>query len=292
MHTPLHFPSRFMSGVLLTTVLLLGACGGGGPAEVAGGQAPQSAETPMAADVLSGYSGQAYRMYQAAFDRAPDAQGLAYYVDKLSTGQLTLKNMAVGFFNSPEFKARYGEVSPRIFVELLYQNVLGRAPDTAGLFFHESNLATRRLDYADTLASFSESPENIERVATKYNASTGSGGAGQLRFYLYQPMHAGPSATVNPGCYSQTISVAKPAESSAQSFANAKIIFDSYYAQMRAKCIAAADGQRILPRPDGTVMGGEWNVINDEKLAGAEAARDNMIRQYPGQQIMVTLAVQ
>jgi hypothetical protein len=152
------------------------ACGGGEGVEQA--QQPQTEEvpgSPMATseELLAGYSGQAYRMYQAAFNRAPDAQGLAYYVDKLSKGQMTLKSMAAGFYNSPEFKERYGTPGINDFIYALYNNVLGRNPDVSGLFFHSTNLALKKLDYADTLVSFSESSENKTKVAAKLGATPG-----------------------------------------------------------------------------------------------------------------------
>jgi len=153
--------------ISLVAALLVG-CGGGASLE-ASDSALSIAGSPMSDSsptVLQGHSGAAYRMYQAAFDRAPDEQGLNFYVDQLSSGKMTLKGMAAGFFNSPEFKSRYGSaVTSSDFVNLLYKNVLGRAPDAAGLQFHKSNLDGRRLDFSDTLVSFAESPENVQRVS-------------------------------------------------------------------------------------------------------------------------------
>ncbi len=167
---------------LMTTLLAGCGAGSGTGTDAAGGVAPASApQPPMLAStpgLLMGHSGMAYRMYQAAFDRAPDQGGLDFYIDQLATGRMSLKAMAVGFINSPEFKSRYGNgVSNAAFVQLLYQNVLGRAPDAAGQAFHQGNLDAGRLDFADTLVSFSESPENIARV----NDKTGSTGFPVMR---------------------------------------------------------------------------------------------------------------
>ncbi len=156
---------------ILMTVALVAGCG---PGAGTGASPPASAEVPAAPmldvtpGLLLGPSGMAYRMYQAAFDRAPDQGGLDFYIDQLRSGRMSLKAMAVGFVNSPEFKGRYGNaVSNAAFVDLLYRNVLGRGPDAAGLAFHQANLDASRLDFADTLVSFSESPENIARVSAK-----------------------------------------------------------------------------------------------------------------------------
>lgn len=167
---------RVLPFLALLIVALVAGCGAGsGTGTVAStSNAPASAEasaTPMlevTPGLLLGPSGMAYRMYQAAFDRTPDQGGLDFYIDQLRSGRMSLKAMAVGFVNSPEFKGRYGDgVSNAAFVQLLYQNVLGRGPDAAGLEFHKANLDARRLDFADTLVSFSESPENIARVSAK-----------------------------------------------------------------------------------------------------------------------------
>ena len=85
------------------------------------------------ANLTGAVAGQVYRMYQATLDRAPDAAGYEGWVTGLFEGTLGLDQMARGFVNSPEFKATYGSLDNSGFVELLYQNVLGRAADAGGL---------------------------------------------------------------------------------------------------------------------------------------------------------------
>ncbi|GAB2588308.1 hypothetical protein GCM10027034_20960 [Ramlibacter solisilvae] len=106
---------------------------------------------------IQGSAGQAYRLYQAAFDRAPDLPGLGFQMNALESG-LSLAGVAGNFLLSPEYQA-YGVVDDGEFVTRLYANVLHRAPDEGGLAFHLDRLqhgATR----ADILVGFSESPEN------------------------------------------------------------------------------------------------------------------------------------
>ena len=109
---------------------------------------------------------QAYRMYQAAFDRAPDTAGLAYWTAQLDAGT-PLATMAQDFLGSPEFQATYGALSDGDFVAALYQNVLGRAPDAAGAAFWQQALAggTSR---AGVLVGFSESTENVANTAAPF----------------------------------------------------------------------------------------------------------------------------
>jgi Ca2+-binding RTX toxin-like protein len=74
-----------------------------------------------------------YRLYQATLDRVPDAAGQAGWTELLATDARTLAGVAAGFVGSAEFQSVYGALSNAAFVELLYQNVLGRAADAGGL---------------------------------------------------------------------------------------------------------------------------------------------------------------
>jgi hypothetical protein len=111
---------------------------------------------------ISGDAGQAYRLYQAAFNRVPDIPGLGYQTNALDTG-LTLSQVAANFIASPEFQRTYGNVDDTQFITLLYQNVLHRAPDPGGLQFHLDELHSGQTR-ADVLTHFSESPENQANV--------------------------------------------------------------------------------------------------------------------------------
>lgn len=118
--------------------------------------------TTVVAMDMSGSAGQAYRLYQAAFNRTPDSAGLGYQVNALDKG-LSLTQVAQNFINSPEFSATYGSLNAQQFVTQLYQNVLHRAPDSGGLAYHVNNLSNG-VTRAQTLVGFSESPENQEAI--------------------------------------------------------------------------------------------------------------------------------
>jgi hypothetical protein len=108
---------------------------------------------------VDGDAGQAYRLYKAAFDRAPDLPGLGFQMNDLDMGY-PLVHVAQNFIDSPEFQAKYGPgLTNEQFITLLYENVLGREPEAAGLQYHLNEFAqgdTR----ANMLTHFSESPEN------------------------------------------------------------------------------------------------------------------------------------
>lgn len=114
-------------------------------------------DTSIALDT-AGHGGQAYRLYQAAFSRAPDTPGLGFQINALDNGW-SLTSVAQNFIDSPEFASTYGSLDNHQFVTQLYANVLHRQPDTGGLTFHVNNLANG-MSRAVTLVGFSESPEN------------------------------------------------------------------------------------------------------------------------------------
>ena len=108
---------------------------------------------------LDGNAGQAYRLYQAAFDRVPDQGGLGYWIDQMDSG-MGLSQVATGFINSAEFKALYGNnPSNAEFVTLLYDNVLHRAPDAGGYSYWIEQLSSG-MTRENVLIGFSESTEN------------------------------------------------------------------------------------------------------------------------------------
>ena len=110
-----------------------------------------------------GHAAIAYRVYQAAFDRKPDAAGLGYWVAQLDKG-VSLQAVADGFIHSPEFALRYGQASSdAAFVDGLYRNVLHRAGEAAGVKFWTGALAAG-IARADVLAAFSEGQENQAQV--------------------------------------------------------------------------------------------------------------------------------
>jgi len=125
------------------------------------------ADTTVSLDI-DGIPGQAYRLYQAAFNRKPDLPGLGAQINGMNVG-LSLAQISQNFIDSQEFANTYGALNDVNFVTLLYANVLKRAPDAAGLAFHVGNLegtnpGGRVLTRAVVLFGFSESQENKDLV--------------------------------------------------------------------------------------------------------------------------------
>ena len=79
-------------------------------------------------------------LYVAYFNRAPDAVGLDFWAAALHDG-MSLQQIAKLFFSAPETIAAYpANQSTSDFVTEVYNNVLGRAPDTGGLNFWANEL--------------------------------------------------------------------------------------------------------------------------------------------------------
>lgn len=79
-------------------------------------------------------------MYVAYFDRAPDAIGLQYWASRIVEG-MSLSQIAKSFFTQPETLAAFpSTMSTTQFVWQVYDNALGRAPDSGGLAYWVNDL--------------------------------------------------------------------------------------------------------------------------------------------------------
>ena len=122
------------------------------------------------------------RLYQAAFDRAPDTGGLNAWLDvyasmipasvKAAGAMVALAETAIaagsisiaqGFTGSGEFQAAYSGLDTQGFLTRLYNNVFSRAPDAGGLAAWTTamnNGYTKEM----VLVGFAESSENITKT--------------------------------------------------------------------------------------------------------------------------------
>ncbi|HEU5085173.1 MAG TPA: DUF4214 domain-containing protein [Acidimicrobiales bacterium] len=160
MLTPVTCMRRVMLA-LLAAVLLSTAAVAAAPAASA---SPSTTAAATSTDVPAGVRDSVVRLYQATFDRAADADGVAYWLDLYRRG-MPLTTIAEHFMTSAEWRARFGNVDDATFVDLLYRNVLGRPADRAGSDHWRGELA-RGYPRAALLVSFSESPELVERTGT------------------------------------------------------------------------------------------------------------------------------
>jgi Ca2+-binding RTX toxin-like protein len=135
--------------------------GDGGSDTLAGVERLLFQDGALALDPLAA---QAYRLYQAAFGRQPDEGGLGFWLAQLDKG-MSMATVAQAFLSSAESLTLYGaNPSNQQLVTTIYQNVLHRAPDQAGLDFW---VKAMNAGYArdQVLLGFSESGENQAQVA-------------------------------------------------------------------------------------------------------------------------------
>ncbi|WP_299030423.1 DUF4214 domain-containing protein [uncultured Sulfitobacter sp.] len=107
---------------------------------------------------VTSWSDDVYRLYRATLDRDPDQGGFTGWAEQLSQGA-DLTRIIAGFTNSAEFANVYGALeNPTDFVTLLYNNVLDRAPDAAGLNGWLEQMADG-LSREEVVQGFSQSAE-------------------------------------------------------------------------------------------------------------------------------------
>ncbi|WP_299030418.1 DUF4214 domain-containing protein [uncultured Sulfitobacter sp.] len=114
------------------------------------------------------WSDDVYRLYKATLDRAPDKAGFEGWTSALASGT-DFTTATNGFVNSREFQNTYGLLDDAAFVELLYQNVLGRAADAGGLAGWLDQLANGA-SRASVVGGFSQSGEFVQATAADLTA--------------------------------------------------------------------------------------------------------------------------
>jgi hypothetical protein len=97
------------------------------------------------------------RLYFAYFNRLPDYTGLMYWVNSMIAGG-DLAVVSQAFATSPEFQNTYGGLDDGAFVDLVYWNVLGRAPEASGRSYWIGQLGAG-LSRGALMIGFSESAE-------------------------------------------------------------------------------------------------------------------------------------
>lgn len=91
---------------------------------------------------LTDIQNQIIELYIGTFNRAPDAEGLTYWVNHVVEDGWSVLEVAQSMFDSQEVAEAYpAKQSDASFVEQVYQNVLARSADAPGLDYWISELA-------------------------------------------------------------------------------------------------------------------------------------------------------
>jgi secreted trypsin-like serine protease len=118
----------------------------------------------QASSAWDGNAGMNTRLYRATFLRNPDTNGLAYWVGKRWSGKSPVW-IANFFTTSSEFKTRYGSLSNAQFVDQIYANVFGRAPDPSGRTYWVNKL-NKGIGRGQALYEWSNSSEYRRKTDT------------------------------------------------------------------------------------------------------------------------------
>lgn len=112
------------------------------------------------AGIQADFADDVYRLYRATLDRDPDLGGFTNWSERMAEG-MSFVSVVSGFTGSAEFARAYGNTSDQAFVTLLYNNVLDRAPDAAGLANWTGRLERDEMSRPQVVQGFAQSTEFV-----------------------------------------------------------------------------------------------------------------------------------
>ena len=110
------------------------------------------------------------RLYLSVLDRVADKEGLDYWMQNLNHGQ-TIQDIANSFLLSSEFAVYNDNQTNEEFIDTLYQHVLFRTADSAGMEYWLDEIQTG-MTRADIVVSFSDSQEFIDLTGIYFQDNT------------------------------------------------------------------------------------------------------------------------
>ncbi len=169
-----------------------------------GSDTPQA--TPVVVPTRRTRRAEVARLYLAYFLRRPDDAGFEYWAGVRQSGR-SLAQISQEFVASNEFRMRYGSLTNRQFVELIYQNVLGRAADAGGLA-HWTSVLDQGTSRGDVMVGFSESDEFKTNTDQEVVAIETDGPVGRLylAYFLRRADDEGLDHWINTGLPTKAIS--------------------------------------------------------------------------------------
>jgi len=120
-------------------------------------------EAVMNSDEFNLFVAPVSRLYLSALLRVPDAPGLDNWVNYAKAN--SLQTVADQFAASQEFTNRYAAMDDTAYVTALYENILGREPDPAGLADWVGRLGAGTATRSQILIGFAQSQEAIHLFA-------------------------------------------------------------------------------------------------------------------------------
>jgi len=114
----------------------------------------------MAVDVL-----EVQKLYVAYFGRPADPIGEDYWTDALDAGTITLNDVSASFAASAEYRDTYAGMNNRAIVTEVYQNLFGRAAETAGIDYWAGLMDRGVISINDVVKDISEAAQGNDGVA-------------------------------------------------------------------------------------------------------------------------------
>lgn len=114
-------------------------------------------------------------LYSDCLGRSADPTGFNDWCNKLSTGQISGKQAAYGFFFSPEFGAKAGRISADDLINTYYKVFLNRDADPAGKIYWSGKIASTSTtdDIIILFNGFADSVEFANKCAS-YGITVGT----------------------------------------------------------------------------------------------------------------------
>lgn len=123
------------------------------------------------ADTTSQIQGFVTRLYNVCLSRTPDAEGVNYWVNVLTTNQKSGSEVAADFIFSEEFKNK--NLCNSCYIDSLYRCFMGREADNSGKAYWLGQLANGKTR-GEVFNGFSVSQE-FGNICSDYNVNRGTG---------------------------------------------------------------------------------------------------------------------
>ncbi len=139
-------------------------------------QEPMPSNLPSVAGIFT-HSSEAFSLFVAGayglyLKRLPDAEGLAYWIDQLQNQGVTDEKLETDFLSSGEYIASHGGTG-NAWVIGMYQDLLGRNPDPAGLAYWTNVLSTGGSAYSVAYGFAASAEREGQRIAGDYEIYLG-----------------------------------------------------------------------------------------------------------------------
>ena len=121
--------------------------------------------------VANEQAAQVARLYYSVLDRPPDLFGLSAATYAMESGSESLQQVAAALIASPEFQGKYGTLTNLGFVDTIYSNVYGVAPDPTTAASSVAALNAGTQTRASLTVGFSESLQHVLSMAPVIEAN-------------------------------------------------------------------------------------------------------------------------